>query len=82
VAAELTGPAERASASPEASGGLTRRELEVLRLAAEQKTDQEIADALFLSLRTVNWHVRSILVKLACSSRRQAVIRARNMGLI
>ena len=49
---------------------------------AEQRTDQEIASALFLSLRTVNWHVSSILAKLDCTSRREAVVRARNLGLI
>jgi DNA-binding CsgD family transcriptional regulator len=82
VATELAGPAERASASAESSGGLTRRELEVLRLVAEQQTDQQIAEALFLSLRTVNWHVSSILAKLDRASRREAVVRARHAGWI
>jgi excisionase family DNA binding protein len=61
---------------------LTRREHDVLRQMAEQKTDQEIADALFLSRRTVNWHVRSILSKLDAPSRREAVVNARNAGLL
>jgi NarL family two-component system response regulator LiaR len=82
VAAAVTAPTagERIGSGP--SGGLTRREREVLGLVAEQKTDQEIADALFLSPRTVNWHVRSILVKLDCGSRREAVRHERNTGLI
>jgi non-specific serine/threonine protein kinase len=69
VAAEVTAPAEQVSASARSPGGLTRRERDVLRLLAEHKTDQEIADTLFLSKRTVNWHVGSILAKLACASR-------------
>ena len=82
VADDVVAPAERASVGAGASGGLTRREIEVLRLAAEHNTDQMIADALFLSRRTVNWHVRSILAKLDCASRGEAVHRARNAGLI
>lgn len=61
---------------------LTRRELDVLRLLAQYKTDQEIADALYLSLRTVNWHVRSILAKLDVPSRRAAITKARAEGLV
>jgi DNA-binding CsgD family transcriptional regulator len=52
-----------------------------LRQMAEHKTDQQIADALFLSRRTVNWHVRSILAKLDDPSRGDAVIKARADGL-
>jgi excisionase family DNA binding protein len=62
--------------------GLTRRERDVLVLLAEHRSDREIADALFLSLRTVNWHVRSILGKLGVSTRRMAADRARATGLI
>jgi ATP/maltotriose-dependent transcriptional regulator MalT len=82
VAADVTGPAEGAGFDEGSRGSLTRRELEVLRLLAAPDTDQEIADALFLSRRTVNWHVRAILAKLDCASRRQAVIHARSIGLI
>jgi DNA-binding CsgD family transcriptional regulator len=82
VADEVAAPAERASADGRASGGLTRREIEVLRMVAEHKSDQMIADALFLSRRTVNWHVGSVLAKLDCASRLEAVHRARNAGLI
>jgi DNA-binding CsgD family transcriptional regulator len=49
---------------------------------AEHKTDQEIAAALFLSRRTVNWHVRPILAKLDAPSRGDAVFKARANGLI
>jgi DNA-binding CsgD family transcriptional regulator len=61
---------------------LTRRESEVLRLLGEAKTDREIAEALFLSRRTVNWHVRAILTKLGARTRGEAVARARADGLL
>jgi len=43
---------------------LTRRELEVLKLIAEEKSNQEIADLLFISIRTVNTHRTNLLNKL------------------
>jgi excisionase family DNA binding protein len=52
---------------------LTRREQDVLRLLVQHKTDREIADALYLSARTVNWHVRSILGKLGVATRRELI---------
>jgi len=62
--------------------GLTRRERDVLRLLAEAYTDREIAEALYLSPRTVSWHVGTILAKLGASSRRDAIIRSRGSGLL
>ena len=67
---------------PRAVNALTRREHDVLRQMAEQKTDREIADALFLSPRTVNWHVASILDKLDAATRREAVTKARASGML
>jgi predicted ATPase/DNA-binding CsgD family transcriptional regulator len=64
------------------TGVLTAREHEVLRLIAQARTDQEIADALFLSRRTVNAHVVHILAKLDVRSRQQAAIRALELGLL
>jgi DNA-binding CsgD family transcriptional regulator len=52
-----------------APGGLTPRELEVLRLVAQGLTDAEVADRLFISPRTVSQHLRSIYGKLDVSSR-------------
>jgi non-specific serine/threonine protein kinase len=53
--------------------GLSRREREVLRLVAEGRTNQEIADRLGLSTRTVTTHVSNILGKLGLASRTAAV---------
>jgi DNA-binding NarL/FixJ family response regulator len=64
------------------SAGLSRREVEVLRLAAEGLTNREIATRLFLSKRTVDMHVRNFLAKLGCRSRVEAAQRARSLQLL
>jgi DNA-binding CsgD family transcriptional regulator len=61
--------------------GLTRRELEVVRLVALGQTDKEIARELFLSPRTVETHVLNIRAKLDCRSRADAARRANELGL-
>ena len=53
-------------------GGLTRREVDVLRLLVEGRPDEEIADVLFVSRRTVPPHVTAILTKLGVASRAAA----------
>jgi DNA-binding CsgD family transcriptional regulator len=63
-------------------GGLTRRELEILRLVAVGRTNREIARQLYLSPRTVDMHVRNMLGKLACRSRTEATGRAHELGLL
>jgi DNA-binding NarL/FixJ family response regulator len=60
---------------------LTERESEVLVLVTRGKTNEEIADELFLSLKTVRNHVSNIFSKLQVADRAQAVIRAREAGL-
>ncbi|ALL23010.1 response regulator transcription factor [Bacillus tropicus] len=55
---------------------LTERESEILLLIAEGKSNQEIADELFIALKTVKTHVSNILNKLNVSDRTQAVIYA------
>lgn len=55
---------------------LTDREKEVLLLLAQGKTNQEIADQLFISLKTVKVHVSNLLAKLEVQDRTQAVIYA------
>lgn len=61
---------------------LTAREREILRLLAGMHTDQEIASALSLSRRTVSGHVTHILAKLDVTTRRAAVARGRELGLL
>jgi len=60
---------------------LTRRELECLGLLADGKTNRQIADELFLSLKTVKTHVGNILRKLEVNSRTEAAILAVQSGL-
>lgn len=55
---------------------LTERELEVLLLMTKGKSNQEIADDLFIALKTVKTHVSNILSKLSVQDRTQAVIYA------
>ena len=55
---------------------LTDREKEILLLIAEGKTNQEIADELYIALKTVKVHVSNILSKLEVQDRTQAVIYA------
>ena len=55
---------------------LTNREMEILLLIAEGKSNQEIADQLFIALKTVKVHVSNILSKLEVQDRTQAVIYA------
>jgi non-specific serine/threonine protein kinase len=63
-------------------GALSAREQEVLRLVSQARTDREIAAALFLSPRTVNAHVASILGKLGVANRMEAATRARELDLL
>lgn len=61
---------------------LTIREKEILLLVAQGKTNQEIANELFIALKTVKVHVSNILGKLEVQDRTQAVIYAFQHGLI
>jgi DNA-binding CsgD family transcriptional regulator len=72
----------RRAAADHEGGGLSRRELEVLRLAAEGRTNREIAGELYLSPRTVDMHVRNTLAKLGCRSRTEAASKARRLAII
>jgi ATP/maltotriose-dependent transcriptional regulator MalT len=61
--------------------GLTQREAEVVRLLARRLSNPEIAEALFVSPRTVQTHVEHILAKLGVSNRREAAEAATRLGL-
>jgi DNA-binding CsgD family transcriptional regulator len=71
----------RREAARLANGGLTGRELEVLRLVARGMTSREIGRALFISPRTVEIHVGSALTKLDCRTRAEAARRLASLGL-
>ena len=62
--------------------GLTGRQAEVLGLIAGGLTNGEIADRLFVSVRTVENHVAALLMKLDASNRQQAVDIARRRGIL
>ena len=61
---------------------ISEREVEILRLLADGLSNQEIADRLVIGLGTAKSHVHHILEKLGLSSRVQAVIRARELGIL
>jgi two-component system response regulator NreC len=73
----------RLAAEPEGPpGGLTPREIEVLRLVAAGHTNPEIAERLVISIRTVETHRAAIHRKLNTASRAEAVAFAREHGLL
>jgi DNA-binding CsgD family transcriptional regulator len=61
---------------------VTARELDVLRLVADGLRNAEIAERLFLSPRTVDYHVSSLLRKLGAHTRGEAVAAARRLNLL
>ncbi len=67
---------------PEDAHGLTRREIEVLRLVAAGKSNREIASSLVISEHTVARHLQNIFAKLAVSSRTAASAFAFEHGLV
>jgi ATP/maltotriose-dependent transcriptional regulator MalT len=82
---KLEGPAEEAPAgepeSPAERLGLTPRELEVLLLVAEGRTNREIGATLFMSEKTASVHVSRILAKLDVGGRVEAAAVAHRLGL-
>ena len=73
---------ERGTAEGQAGGLLTRREIEILRLAAKGRSNKDIANELFLSLRTVKAHLTNIFNKMGCGSRTDAIIKGLREGYI
>ncbi|GAA4990402.1 helix-turn-helix transcriptional regulator [Yinghuangia aomiensis] len=70
------------AAAAVAAGTLTTREQEVLRLLAEGRTNRQIGEALFISVKTASVHVSNILAKVGAASRGEAVAMAYRKGLI
>jgi DNA-binding NarL/FixJ family response regulator len=68
--------------APLGDAGLTRRELEVLRLMSRGLSNAELAEHFVVSLETVKTHVSSVLNKLGARDRTQAVIRAYDSGFV
>ena len=60
---------------------LSAREIEVIRLVAGGKSNQQIADELFISINTVNRHVSNIFDKIGVANRAQAAVYAKDYGL-
>lgn len=77
VMQELRQPARQ----PLTEEPLTQREVEILKLVAEGLTNQEIADRLVVSERTVRAHVSNILAKLHLANRTQAALYALREGI-
>lgn len=77
-------PATKANAAADAlhAAGLTSREVEVLRLIATGATNREVADALVISEGTVKNHLSNIFSRLGLRDRTQAVMYAREHGLL
>ena len=71
----------RPGSAPAYRDGLSQREVEVLRLVAVGKTNQDIADELVISLRTVANHVTNILNKTSSANRTEAATYASRHGL-
>ena len=74
--------APRLVAAPLAKVGLSPREKEVLALVAEGRTNKAIAETLFVSPNTVKTHARAVYRKLDACSRAEAVLQARDAGLL
>jgi DNA-binding CsgD family transcriptional regulator/tetratricopeptide (TPR) repeat protein len=72
------GPVEATLHNP---AGLTARQVEVLRLLAQNLTNAEIAERLVLSVRTVDAHVAAVFAKLGLHSRRDAAALAAQLGV-
>lgn len=70
------------SETPQPEDPLTQRELQVLKLVAQGLTNDEIAEQLTISKRTVNVHIGNILSKLNIVNRAQVVLYALRHGLI
>jgi len=83
AAADRTPPsARRPPGIPQLTDPLSEREQQVLGLLASELSGPEIARALFISPNTLRTHTKHVFTKLDVTSRREAVARARERGLL
>jgi DNA-binding CsgD family transcriptional regulator len=82
--AEPTDPTPQSpvTPTPAASLGLTRRELEVLRLLADGRSNRQVGQELFITEKTASLHVSRILAKLGVASRGEAAAVAHRLNLL
>jgi DNA-binding CsgD family transcriptional regulator len=73
---------QRLGSSERAAGLLTRRELEVLALIVQGRSNEQIGAALFMSPKTASVHVSRIITKLGAANRTEACAIARRTGLL
>ena len=76
---EPRAPASRRGQHP---GGLSRREVEVLRLAAKGLTTRQIADRLFISSKTADHHIQHVYTKIGVSTRAAASLWAMQNAVV
>jgi DNA-binding NarL/FixJ family response regulator len=75
-------PVNRVRQGEQTFGNLTPRELDVLRLIVDGKSNRQIADTLFITPKTADHHVGRILSKLECRNRAAAAALAYQHGLV
>jgi LuxR family maltose regulon positive regulatory protein len=81
---DLSVPAPIEQPSPETGplDSLSKRELEIMTLLAQRMSNKEIGENLFLSISTIKTHLYNIYQKLNAKNRRQAVEKARSLGIV
>ena len=82
VSRELAAALLREANEPANDAGVSAREIEVLQLIAEGAAPPEVAERLFISVKTVKNHLSSIYEKLDARDRTQAVLNGLRLGII
>jgi len=82
VASKMMHQFRKTKQPPQPHKELTEREMEVLVLIAQGKSNQETADVLFIGIKTVKFHLTNIFAKLGVEDRTQAAIYAFKHGLV